>query len=562
MTNTDCFIPFKESILGIELPSRFNFPFYYQAHDIVQLAAKQVQEYLLTQKDWKHNFGLNSTDTGIVIGKMFGVLVVENSKNEIGFLAAYSGKLADSNEHSYFVPPVFDMLTKDGFYRPEEEIVSNLNTQLEELEKNEDFKRLKVYVETESKIAKNEIEEAKKELARKKRERKIKRNLAAIKITNNELSETEFENLKEELKDESLKQQYFFKKLQISWQERLESAETQLKVFTDKITELKNERKQRSNQLQQRLFDNYKFLNAKGEYKSLQTIFSKELKIAPPAGAGECAAPKLLHYAYKNNLKPIALGEFWWGQSPKSEIRKHAEFYPSCRSKCEPILGFMLEGLEVEENPMLTNPAEGKELEIVYEDDYLLLVNKPSEFLSVAGKNITDSVQTRMQKIYPNAMLVHRLDQSTSGLLLVAKDKETYHHLQSQFIKRTVSKRYLALLDGVLEKKTGLIDLPLRVDLDNRPHQLVCYKHGKPAQTRYDVLEIKDGTTRVHFYPLTGRTHQLRVHAAHQNGLNAPIIGDDLYGKKTNRLHLHAQFLKFMHPVTKKYMSFKVDADF
>ncbi len=562
MTNTDCFIPFKESILGIELPSLFNFPFYYQAHDIVQLAAKQVQEYLLTQKDWKHNFGLNSTDTGLVIGKMFGVLVVENSKNEIGFLAAYSGKLADSNEHSYFVPPVFDMLKKDGFYRPEEEIVSNLNTQLEELEKNEDFKRLKLYVETESKIAKTEIEEAKRELASKKRERKIKRNLAAIKITNNEFSESEFENLKEELKDESLKQQYFFKKLQFSWQERLENAETQLKVFTDKITELKNERKQRSNQLQQRLFDNYKFLNAKGDFKSLQTIFSKELEIAPPAGAGECAAPKLLHYAYKNNLKPIALGEFWWGQSPKSEIRKHAEFYPSCRSKCEPILGFMLEGLEVEKNPMLTNPAEGKELEIVYEDDYLLLVNKPSEFLSVAGKNITDSVQTRMQKLYPNAMLVHRLDQSTSGLLLVAKDKETYHHLQSQFIKRTVSKRYLALLDGVLEQKTGLIDLPLRVDLDNRPHQLVCYEHGKPAQTRYEVLEIKDGKTRVYFYPLTGRTHQLRVHAAHQNGLNTPIIGDDLYGKKTNRLHLHAQFLKFMHPVTKKYMSFKVDADF
>ncbi len=562
MTNENRFISFKKSIKDIELPKLFNFPFYYQAHEIVKMAAEQVQEYLITQKDWKHNFGLNQNDTGLVIGKMFGVLVVENSKNEIGFLAAYSGKLADSNEHAYFVPPVFDMLTKDGFYKPEEEIVSNLNIQLEELEKNEDFKRLKVYLETENKVAKTEIEEAKKELREKKRERKVKRNLAATKVTNDELSETDLENLKEELKDESLKQQYFFKKLQLSWQERLESAETQLRVFTDKITALKNERKQRSNQLQQRLFDNYKFLNAKGNFKSLQTIFSKELEIAPPAGAGECAAPKLLHYAYKNNLKPIALGEFWWGQSPKSEIRKHREFYPSCRNKCEPILGFMLEGLEVEENPMLTNPAEGKDLEIVYEDECLILVNKPSEFLSVPGRNIKDSVQTRMQKLYPDAMLVHRLDQSTSGLLLVAKNQETYHNLQSQFIKRTVNKRYLAVLDGILKEKTGFIDLPLRVDLNNRPHQLVCYEYGKPAKTKYDILEIKDGKTRVYFYPLTGRTHQLRVHAAHPNGLNAAIVGDDLYGKRANRLYLHAEYLEFNHPKTKRRFSFKVKADF
>ncbi|WP_338814874.1 RluA family pseudouridine synthase [Bernardetia sp. Wsw4-3y2] len=557
MTNKNRFIPFKKEILGIELPTIFNFPFYYQAHEIVKLAAEQVQEYLISQIDWKHNFGLNQNDTGLVIGKMFGVLVVENSNNEIGFLAAYSGKLADSNQHAYFVPPVFDMLTKNGFYKPEEEVLNTLNKEIEELENNQDFKKLKLYVETENKIAKTEIEEAKKELAKKKRERKIKRNLAVT-----TLSQTDFENLKEELKDESLKQQYFFKKLKKDWEECLEKSEIQLKVFTDKIAALKSERKQRSNQLQQRLFDNYRFLNAKGEYKSLQTIFSKELQIAPPAGAGECAAPKLLHYAYKNNLKPIALGEFWWGQSPKSEIRKHKEFYPSCRNKCEPILGFMLEGLEVEENPMLKNPAEGKDLEIVYEDDYLLLVNKPAEFLSVPGRNIKDSVQTRMQKLYPDAMLVHRLDQSTSGLLLVAKDKETYHNLQSQFIKRTVNKRYLAILDGILQEKTAFIDLPLRVDLNNRPHQLVCYQHGKSAQTKYEVLEIKDGKTRVYFYPLTGRTHQLRVHAAHPNGLNAAIVGDDLYGKRANRLHLHAEYLEFSHPKTKKRFSFKVKADF
>lgn len=557
MTNPACFISFKKSVVGIELPTLFTFPFYYQAHPIVRVAAEQVQDYLLTQNDWKHNFGLNPTDTGLVIGKMFGVLVVQNQKGEIGFLAAYSGKLADSNEIPYFVPPVFDMLKKDGFYKPEEQNLNILNRKIENLENNQEFIQLKKYFEKQSNVAKTELEQAKKELREQKRERKNRRNLAI-----QSLSETEFEILKEELRQESLKQQYFFKKLKYEWEEELENIQNELDLFTNQINNFKNERKQRSNELQQRLFDNYKFLNAKGEYKSLQTIFNKELEIAPPAGAGECAAPKLLHYAYKNNLKPIALGEFWWGQSPKSEIRKHASFYPSCRNKCEPILGFMLEGLEVEKNPMLSNPAEGKKLEIIYEDDYILLVNKPAEFLSVKGRNIKDSVQTRMLKKYPNSMLVHRLDQSTSGLLLVAKDAETYHYLQSQFIKRIVKKRYVALLEGVLTSKTGIIDLPLRVDLDNRPHQLVCYEYGKPAQTKYEVVEIKNNTTRVYFYPITGRTHQLRVHAAHQNGLNAPIVGDDLYGKKTNRLHLHAEYLEFLHPKTKERVSFLVEADF
>ncbi|AFM04761.1 23S RNA-specific pseudouridylate synthase [Bernardetia litoralis DSM 6794] len=557
MTNKNRFISFKEDIEEIKLPTLFNFPFYYQAHEIVKVAAEQVQEYLITQKDWKHNFGLNQNDTGLIIGKMFGVLVVQNEKNELGFLAAYSGKLADSNEHDYFVPPVFDMLTKDGFYRAEEKIVMSLNTQVEEIESNTEYQNIKKYFESQSEVAKAEIEKAKIELREQKKQRKIRRNEAST-----SLSETDFEILKEELKDESLKQQYFFKKLKKQWKENLEDSEKKYKKFAEKITALKIERRQRSNQLQQRLFDNYKFLNAEGNHKSLQTIFGQELNITPPAGAGECAAPKLLHYAYKNNLKPIALGEFWWGQSPKSEIRKHKIFYPSCRNKCEPILGFMLQGLEVEENPMLNNPAEGKKLEIFYEDEYLLLVNKPAEFLSVPGRKIKDSVQTRIQKKYPNSVPVHRLDQSTSGLLIIARDRDSYNHLQKQFIKRTVNKRYVAVLDGILKEKTGLIDLPLRVDLDNRPHQLVCYEHGKNAQTKYEVLEIKDGKTRVHFFPLTGRTHQLRVHAAHQNGLNAPIIGDDLYGKKTNCLHLHAEYLEFIHPHTKERVSFFVEAEF
>ena len=286
----------------------------------------------------------------------------------------------------------------------------------------------------------------------------------------------------------------------------------------------------------------------------------------PPAGAGECAAPKLLNYAFEHQLKPIAMAEFWWGQSPKSEIRKHKQFYPACKSKCEPILlSHMLMGLEMESNPFEENPAAGKNIEIVYEDDILLVINKPAEFLSVPGKKISDSVYQRMKEKYPEAtgpLVVHRLDMSTSGLMLIAKDEATYVKLQSQFIKRTISKRYVALLDGVLHDNEGSIDLPLRVDLEDRPRQLVCYDHGKPAQTKWKKIKIINNQTLVYFYPITGRTHQLRVHASHELGLKTPIIGDDLYGTKSNRLHLHAEQLIFIHPISNKKICFHCEAEF
>jgi tRNA pseudouridine32 synthase/23S rRNA pseudouridine746 synthase len=285
----------------------------------------------------------------------------------------------------------------------------------------------------------------------------------------------------------------------------------------------------------------------------------------PPAASGECAAPKLFQYAYECGLKPIAMAEFWWGASPKSEVRKHKQFYPSCRSKCEPILGHMMKGLDVENNPILEVKSHNQPLEIVYEDDYLLLVNKPHDFLSVPGKTTLDSVYTKMKQYLPNAkgpLLVHRLDMSTSGLLLVAKNERTYKKLQKQFIERSVKKRYVAVLDGEISKKEGIIDLPLRVDLDNRPQQLVCYEHGKPAKTKYEEVDVVAGKTRIHFYPISGRTHQLRVHAAHVDGLNTPIIGDDLYGVKGERLYLHAAQLTFIHPVTLKVLDVICEAPF
>ena len=259
------------------------------------------------------------------------------------------------------------------------------------------------------------------------------------------------------------------------------------------------------------------------------------------------------------------MAEFYWGISPTAEVRKHGQFYSSCRSRCEPILGHMMQGLNVEPNPIeLAGVFKGK-LDIIYEDHFLLVLNKPHEFLSVPGKTIKDSVLTRMQTYLPNAtgpLLLHRLDMSTSGLLLVAKNERTHKKLQKQFIERKVKKRYVALLDGTLETKEGEIDLPLRVDLNNRPRQLVCYEHGKKATTKYKVVAIEANKTRIHFYPISGRTHQLRVHAAHYKGLNTPIVGDDLYGTVSNRLHLHAETLSFEHPVKKEWVSFSCEAPF
>jgi len=259
------------------------------------------------------------------------------------------------------------------------------------------------------------------------------------------------------------------------------------------------------------------------------------------------------------------MAEFWWGQSPNKEIRKHQQFYPSCQGKCKPILTHMLTGIEMDTNPMLRNPAIGKELEIIFEDEKLIVVYKPEEFLSVPGIHIQDSVYARIKQQVKNIagpIIVHRLDMSTSGLLVLAKNKKAHKNLQSQFINKTVRKRYTALLDGIVIDNKGTINLPLRVDLDDRPRQLVCFEHGKPAETKWEVIERKNGKTKIHFYPISGRTHQLRVHASHKLGLNIPIIGDDLYGKKSNRLHLHADTLEFIHPTTKQKMIFHKKADF
>lgn len=555
--NINCFTYFNKNIETIALPNKFTFPFYYQPHPLCKIAAKELQEYLKTQKDWEHNFGLDTTKKGLVIGKMFGVLVVENQQNEIGYLAAFSGKLADKNHHKKFVPPVFDILTEDSFFLKGMNELNLINDQLKTLEKDSNYIALKELHNTENTLIKTEIEAFRELMRIAKKNRKIRK-----KQGEKELSSLDFEELNKNLIRESLSYQHQLKVFTKFCEQRIANTKTKLDKFQEKIDALKKKRKKKSALLQQQIFEKYQFLNKDGDLKSLSDIFTNTL---PTAGAGECAAPKLLQYAFKHQLKPIAMAEFWWGAPPKSNVSKHGNFYPACRGKCEPILGHMLNGIEMDENPMLKNPAKGKILETVYEDDFLLVINKPSEFLSVPGKTIHDSVATRMKQRFPNAtgpLIVHRLDMSTSGLLLIAKSEEIHKNLQSQFIKRTVNKRYIALLDGILQKDEGFIELPLRVDLNDRPRQLVCNKHGKKARTKWKVIERKNGKTKVHFYPITGRTHQLRVHAAHALGLNTPIVGDDLYGTNADRLYLHAEYLEFTHPVSEKRMKVNLDAKF
>ena len=553
------FTSFKHSIVSEPLPDRFTFPFYYQPHSLCLLAADELQNHLETQTEWQHNFGLTG-DKATAIGKMFGVLLVKNEHNEIGYLAAFSGKIADKNHLPKFVPPVFDMLEKDGFFIAGQTELTAISDQIKHLAANPKILELETALTAETEDSIVQIQAHRNKMIAGRKARKAQRT-----STEAVLTPQEFIQLKEVLGKESIREKNQLRDLKLFWHERINTAQQNLKQLTDEPTGLKNRRKELSASLQQKLFEQYRFLNVNGVEKNLSELFKTTPNLIPPAGSGECAAPKLLHHAFKWGLTPLAMAEFWWGISPKSAIRQHKNFYAAWQCKCQPILEHMLDGIEIDENPLLTNPAEGKTLDIVYQDKVMVVINKPAEFLSVPGKNIEDSVYLRMKLSFPNAtgpLIVHRLDMSTSGLMVIALTKEANKNLQKQFINRTVKKRYVALLDGLVEKEEGIIKLPLRVDLDDRPRQLVCYEYGRAAETQWQVIEQNKGQTKVYFYPKTGRTHQLRVHSAHINGLNMPIVGDDLYGKKSSRLHLHAESLTFNHPQTKESMHFHVDAEF
>ncbi|MBQ0049477.1 MAG: RluA family pseudouridine synthase [Bacteroidales bacterium] len=477
--------PSTSSPDGGRKESLFTFPFCYVPHPLVVAAAEALKAELRRHAAWKAD---------VESGKMFGVLIAEDAAHELHQLFAFSGTLDGRTQQPGFVPPVYDLMAQDSYFKHEETAISAL----------------------------------------------------------------------------------------------LHDARAGSMGDTETSKERKEEARRRSVALQRWLFAQYRFLNAKGEEATMQQIFGQ---VTPPAGTGDCCAPKLLQEAYRRGWKPLHLGEFWMGASPKGAVRVEGQFYPACSSKCKPLLRHMLQGLNVAPNPLLRQIAEP--LTIVFEDEHLVVVNKPSGMLAVPGKDALPNVYDEMRERYPNAtgpLIVHRLDMDTSGLMVLALDEAAYHHLQGQFVRHEVKKRYRAVLEHELPLDSeGRIDLPLCPDIDDRPRQMVHEKYGKRSITDYRVVENKGGHAIIHLWPQTGRTHQLRVHMAHVRGLGNPIMGDRLYGTMpitlpgadeggasssahttlptsneslrslSSRLQLYAEELSFVHPVTHQQMHFDLN---
>ncbi len=525
----------------LDKPKRFTYPFGYEPHPLAVLAAEEVQreigrmqadkeamaEMSCMQTDKEAMTEMNSmqadseqpkadqhiegkqVEDGLSTeGKMYGVLVVETSDGELGFLAAYSGLLEGRNDWDYFVPPVFDAQQPEGHFKQTEREITELNKEIRRTdhttERNEEIRRTDHTTER-----------------------------------NKEIRSTDH------------------------------TTERNEEIRRTDHTLLKIRRKQLSEELQLWLFHQYQFLNGRGEKRDLVDVWQdyhcspriRSRYPLPPGGTGDCCAPKLLQYAYQHQLKPVCMAEFWWGPSPKSEIRHHGQYYPACRGKCKPVLTWMLQGLDVDPNPE-EQPSQHQEPEIVYEDEAIAVVYKPAGMLSVPGRTADHSVASWAEKRWPGAMMVHRLDMCTSGLIIAAKTPEAYHHLQQQFEQRTVRKKYLAIVEGIVKQEHGIIDLPLASDPMNRPRQIVDHEHGKRAITEYRLLAATENRSLLALYPHTGRTHQLRMHCAHAEGLGYPILGDELYGRKADRLYLQAQAITLVHPTTGKKMHFELPYPF
>ena len=557
MKTAPIFHLFSSDIRKIASPEQFTYPFFYQPHPLTEAAAKELQSFLL-KGTLVHNFGMGAHESLIEQGKMFGVLVVNDSSGNLGWLAAYSGKLSEEPQ-GYFVPPVANIHAAQSFYKKGEAELNDMSAAIAALEQDSKRKAQKKALQDRLDEINEHLRKGRAALKEAKKARQKYRE--AVRPT---VSEEDFEGICERLASESIQGQLAFKHSSKEWLAEQEALVEKLDQFDTDIRDLKEERRLKSNALQREIFDHYTFLNANGESQVLSACFPDFDLRHPPSGSGDCCAPKLLQYAYKNGLQPLALGEFWWGNAPDKEIRQHAYFYPSCASRCRPILGHMLQGLEVEENPLLTY-GKDKPMPVVYEDEDLVVVNKPAGLLSVPGVEIEDSALTRIKNRYPNAtgaILLHRLDMSTSGLLMFTLNPKANKRMQRQFIKRQVQKTYIADISGLVAEEQGVIRLPLAPDYYDLPRQMVCHKTGKASETHWSVLQRFKSSTRLALKPITGRTHQLRVHCAHPEGLGLSIIGDELYGIIGQRLHLHAHQLEFTHPTTKEIIRIEAPIDF
>ena len=526
----------KGDVATVELPQRFTCPFCYEPHPLALMAVEQVRRYVTTRADWADE---------LEAGKMLGVLVARDGNGRLGYLAAFSGNLAGRVHHDYFVPPVYDLLDPQGEFKCGEAQITAINHEVERLEQSPELAELRRQETVARQQMCDEIARFKALMSQHKHERDERRQ--AGNLTGEE---------QEELLNQSRFEKAELRRIRQRHEAKLAEIIDEIGNFQQNIDDMKSRRRVMSEALQERIFRLFVVTNARGEHRDLVEVFAP-LGTLPPAGAGECCAPRLLNYAYNTALHPLCMAEFWWGASPVGEVRHHGHFYPACRSKCKPILDFMLQGLDVDDNP-LEQPMSGNALDVVYDDQWMTVLNKPSGMLTVPGKALEDSLYSRYRAAHPEAtgpIVVHRLDQETSGLVAFAKDKATHKSLQQQFEAHQIKKQYIALLDGIVTHDQGIIDLPLIPDVDDRPRQRVDHGHGKPAVTRYRVLERRDRLTLVALEPLTGRTHQLRVHCSHPQGLNCPIVGDRLYGTASARLMLHACAITFMHPATGQSIS-------
>ncbi len=544
----ELFHSFKSDTTGVELPQCFNNPFHYVPHELCVRAAREVRMLLQGNPQWAAD---------AASGKMMGVLLVRRGDGAVGYLAGFSGLLCGSNRQEGFVPPVFDFLAVDGYFKREEAQITAINHKIAAIENSVRYSAAVATVEHTEREAKEAVAARKELYAANKKARNEKRLSGALSPDENAalVRQSQFE--KAELK-----------RLARRCNELIDEARASLQPFTNEIASLAAERKQRSAALQEWLFTQFKLLNGRGEQKNLLEIFAAYNGLLPPAGAGECAAPKMLQYAYEKGYTPLSMAEFWVGASPVGEVRRDGCFYGSCKSKCHPILSYMLQGVAVEESALEQSSENLKTIKVVYEDSSLIVVDKPAGVLSVPGIVGGECVQDWLRTTYKSndIFVVHRLDMATSGLLVAARSVELLKAMQALFAARAVDKEYVAMLDGVPQMCEGEINLPLISDYANRPRQKVDYTQGKPARTTYKLMRKVQYKGKecalLSLIPVTGRTHQLRVHCAHHSGLNLPIVGDALYGVAANRLMLHACALSFVHPVSGRRVEFHSSPSF
>ncbi len=546
------------------IPDQMNNPLCYAPHPLCHAVCGQLQTYLADKSEWREE---------IDRGKMFGVLIVEKIKDgeesdevpEIGYLAAYSGQIGGRSDWPDFVPAVFDYLQPDGYFKTHESEITRINQSIRSLQEDEQMKEAQEAVTRIRQKHKEVIDDFQRKMKEAKEKRDARRNEARQDPVNKALSEEERETMTRESQFMKAELRRLKKSLSVKT-----ALEQRCEKWQEDILRLRQLRKTLSDELQKWLFSQFRIINGAGEVRDLLEIFRTVAPNAvPPAGSGECCEPKLLQYAYSHGYKPLQMAMFWWGESPREEVRHHLHYYPACNGKCKPILHWMLPS-----DVFVPSGAVFHDVEVLYEDRELAVVYKPEGLLSVPGKDAAvPSVYSLVRRKFPSAtgpLVVHRLDMSTSGLMVVAKTEFAYRRLQVQFANHQVRKKYIAVVCCKTKDACdrlplrSVISLPLMPDYLDRPRQIVHRGLGKKAITRYEVLErIDDTHLRLALYPETGRTHQLRVHCAHREGLDAPILGDPLYGnEKAGRLHLHAEEITFTHPLTGKEITVSRKAGF